>query len=109
MWCIAYALGKDPRISEIKRAKCEVLSVEQRSVNKVVKSAKLLLPSMSEQEMSFFMEQFCRCTFGAVSYRIAVQVSERSSRGYSLCPRCRRSIERDYQPYCACCGQHLAW
>jgi hypothetical protein len=53
MWCIAYALGKDPRISEIKRAKCEVLSVEQRSVNKVVKSAKLLLPSMSEQEMSF--------------------------------------------------------
>lgn len=28
---------------------------------------------------------------------------------YAVCPRCRCSLERDYQSYCDRCGQALDW
>lgn len=49
----------------------------------------------------------------AVSYRQPRQVTKRRiySKGhtYPLCPRCNRSLEREYMSYCDRCGQCLAW
>ena len=49
----------------------------------------------------------------AVSYRIAVQVTEvvqtRTSGCYPVCPRCKRSMEREYMACCDRCGQRLGW
>ena len=28
---------------------------------------------------------------------------------YPVCPRCQRTIERDYQSFCDRCGQYLEW
>jgi len=28
---------------------------------------------------------------------------------YPLCPRCKRSLEREYVSFCDCCGQKLNW
>ena len=28
---------------------------------------------------------------------------------YPVCPRCHISMEREYQKFCAACGQCLAW
>jgi len=51
-----------------------------------------------------------------LSYRIPLYVTETrtysSKRGqlaYPVCPRCGRSIEREYQSYCDRCGQCLRW
>lgn len=109
MWCIAYALGRNPCVAEIRRAKAELLSVDPKSVNKVIKSTKLLLPHMTEQEISLFQWQICSCMLSAVSYRVSLRVCESTTLGYCICPRCRRPLGRDYQAYCDRCGQHLAW
>ena len=49
----------------------------------------------------------------AEAYRIPLQVRKviRFGKGYTypVCPRCDRSIEREYMRYCDRCGQHLAW
>ena len=49
----------------------------------------------------------------AVSYRQPRQVTKRRiySKGhtYPVCPRCNRSLEREYMSYCDRCGQCLAW
>ena len=29
--------------------------------------------------------------------------------GFSVCPRCKNVVEREYQRYCNCCGQYLDW
>lgn len=29
--------------------------------------------------------------------------------GFPVCPRCGGALERDGQPYCGHCGQHLTW
>ncbi len=39
MFCLAYALERIPPLSEIRRAKNELMNVNPRSVNKVIKSA----------------------------------------------------------------------
>lgn len=28
---------------------------------------------------------------------------------YPVCPRCRRTMEREYMPFCSRCGQKLDW
>lgn len=28
---------------------------------------------------------------------------------FSVCPRCKKVIEYEYQSYCGSCGQHLDW
>ena len=28
---------------------------------------------------------------------------------YCICPRCRITLDRDFQRYCDRCGQHLDW
>lgn len=28
---------------------------------------------------------------------------------YPVCPRCKRTFEREYQKFCDRCGQRLAW
>lgn len=52
-------------------------------------------------------------TFCAVSYRLALPVTEvlllPSGDSYSVCPRCNSSLDREYMRYCDRCGQHLAW
>ncbi|MBQ6700823.1 MAG: hypothetical protein IJM98_09225 [Oscillospiraceae bacterium] len=49
----------------------------------------------------------------AISYRLAIAVTESfKSRGgyeYPICPRCRITLEREYQAYCDRCGQALDW
>lgn len=47
-----------------------------------------------------------------LSYRAKLQVREvmqRSNGAYYLCPRCRISLDRDFQSFCDRCGQHLDW
>jgi hypothetical protein len=109
MWCIAYALGRSPCSAEICRAKAELQDIRSESVNKVLRSIDNLLPYMTDQEISLFRRQICTCLLAAVNYRVAMQVRERGTRGYTTCPRCQMPIEWDYQSYCDRCGQHLAW
>ena len=49
----------------------------------------------------------------AEAYRIPLQVRKvlKFTQGYSypICPRCDRSIDREYMRFCDRCGQHLAW
>ncbi len=57
-----------------------------------------------------------------LSYRSPMQVTEvllhnstpdnwkyNSCSGYPICPRCKTSMERDYQSFCDRCGQKLCW
>ena len=41
-------------------------------------------------------------------YRLPMCVKE-FRRGFPVCPRCKRTIEREYQAYCDRCGQCLKW
>lgn len=109
MLCLAYALGRIPRLSEIRRARHELDNVNPRSVNMVIKSANFLYPYMTKSEISLFKKQVCTCMLCAINYRISLTVMEYNSRGYAICPRCGESIDRDFQPFCARCGQHLQW
>ena len=49
----------------------------------------------------------------AEAYRIPLQVRKvvqfRDGCCYPVCPRCDRSIDREYMRYCDRCGQRLAW
>lgn len=46
------------------------------------------------------------------AYRLGMRVREMmhlAGGGYYLCPRCRVTLDRDFQSYCDRCGQHLDW
>ena len=50
----------------------------------------------------------------AASYRIALPVTQMvkyPTRGYCypICPRCKRSMDREYVSFCDRCGQKLDW
>ena len=49
----------------------------------------------------------------ALRYRQPMEVLElvryRSGYTYPVCPRCKISMEREYQRYCDRCGQRLGW
>ena len=49
----------------------------------------------------------------AYAYRLPLPVREvlQYSNGacYPICPRCDRTMEREYMSYCDRCGQRLAW
>lgn len=49
----------------------------------------------------------------AYTYRIPLPVKEMrvfaSGDSYPVCPRCDRTIEREYMCFCDRCGQRLAW
>ena len=51
--------------------------------------------------------------FSAESFRIPMVVSEihlhRNNMAFSVCPRCRITLDREYQTYCDRCGQALDW
>lgn len=47
-------------------------------------------------------------------YRVPMSVSEirivpAAQSAFSVCPRCKCSLEREYQAYCSVCGQCLSW
>ena len=67
MWCIAYALGHNPRLAEIHRAKDELSAVKPEYVNKTIKSIKLLLPYMSDRETDLIIWQLCTCLLSAAA------------------------------------------
>ena len=49
----------------------------------------------------------------ALSYREPLRVTEilllPNGDCFSICPRCKVTLERDYQSYCDRCGQCLDW
>lgn len=49
----------------------------------------------------------------AQSYRTPMKVTEvllyENGDAFSVCPRCKITLERDYQSYCDRCGQCLDW
>lgn len=49
----------------------------------------------------------------SLSFRTPLEVSARSRTAtgdtYPVCPRCRSTLEREYQAYCDRCGQCLGW
>lgn len=53
---------------------------------------------------------------GEFSYRLAMPVRElhifsamTGEPSFPVCPRCGRSLEREYMDYCDSCGQRLSW
>lgn len=47
-----------------------------------------------------------------LSYRVRMRVKDYVQEGacyFSVCPKCKSAIERDYQAYCDRCGQALSW
>ena len=70
----------------------------------------------STQPLTKLPEQMYRIRFllHAASYRIAfpvTQMAQYSACGacYPLCPRCKRSMDREYTSFCDRCGQKLSW
>ena len=57
-------------------------------------------------------QPFRRCSERR-KYRMPLEVTEiivhYDRYSYPICPRCRISIDREYQGYCDRCGQKLAW
>lgn len=58
----------------------------------------------------------CNIQDGALAFRAPMRVSAvRSIRSPSLltsfpiCPRCQRTLDREYQSFCDRCGQALDW
>ena len=49
----------------------------------------------------------------AQSYRTPMKVTEvllfENGDAFSVCPRCKITLEREYQRYCDRCGQCLEW
>ena len=49
----------------------------------------------------------------AEAYRIPLQVRKvvqfKEGHCYPVCPRCDRSLDREYMHYCDRCGQRLGW
>lgn len=49
----------------------------------------------------------------AIAYRIALAVTQIFSTSdgeyFPICPRCQKTLEREYQAYCDRCGQKLSW
>lgn len=52
----------------------------------------------------------------AIAYRIPMEVSTIRVLGhgagascYPVCPKCERTLEREYQLFCDRCGQALSW
>ena len=47
------------------------------------------------------------------SYRFPMEVTEKFSYkekyNYPICPRCKITLEREYQSFCDRCGQALNW
>lgn len=53
-----------------------------------------------------------RVLIGAVTYRAPMPVTKAityTSDTYPICPRCDRSLEREYMSFCDRCGQKLNW
>ena len=68
------------------------------------------------QPLTKLPEHTCKIRFlmKAVSYRIALPVTQivRYSVNGSccpLCPRCKISLDREYESFCDRCGQKLCW
>lgn len=65
----------------------------------------LLRKKTEKPRMRFIIE--------AVSYRIPRPVTKvvsfQQGGCYPVCPRCSRSMEREYMAYCNRCGQRLSW
>lgn len=52
----------------------------------------------------------------AIAYRIPMEVSTirvlghgTGAVGYPVCPKCKRTLDREYQLFCDRCGQALNW
>ena len=52
-------------------------------------------------------------SLSAPTYRLPRKVAEiyvfPTLRSYALCPRCKITLEREYQKFCDRCGQRLDW
>ena len=62
-----------------------------------------------QEYSSRFALSLCYILLG---YRAKLQIREAiylRDGAYYLCPRCRISLDRDFQVYCDRCGQHLDW
>ena len=71
-----------------------------------------MISRVERQAVSFKPELFLNIIFMLSSYRIGMRINEvmqLSDGGYYLCPRCRVTLERDFQTYCDRCGQRLDW
>ena len=49
-----------------------------------------------------------RVKWAAVSRDVPLAVTEERNT-YAACPRCDKSLEQDYTPFCPYCGQRLNW
>ena len=48
----------------------------------------------------------------SVSYRVPMNVTDvflYKNYSYPICPRCKITLEREYQAFCDRCGQALSW
>ena len=66
------------------------------------------MAEITDEEFQSFQWCLVQC-----KYRVPLEITEiavhydRSS--FPVCPRCKISIDREYQSYCDRCGQKLAW
>ena len=62
------------------------------------------------QQTVFSVKLFLDAITELSGYRESMKIREMrylSDGGYYLCPRCRITLDRDFQNYCDRCGQHL--
>ncbi len=78
-----------------------ILTLEKLCVGFDLTPNELLIPPVIRREMPFrepMPVAQIRC------FRFAYGLI-----GFPVCPRCGRTMEREYQSYCDRCGQHLDW
>lgn len=66
------------------------------------------MPQITDEQFRLF-QRYQR----AYSYRIPLEIKEITllcnKYSFPVCPRCKDSMEREYQGFCDRCGQKLAW
>ena len=108
MRSIAQSLNTNPTWAEIRNARKDINLIPLSTVallNEKLAEARSL---MTEPRFTMELRKMFLC---AVSYRIRMRVTEMRvfdhDGGYYVCPRCKVTMEREFQSYCDRCGQAL--
>ncbi len=101
-------IPREPFIQHIKN----LLGVAGELPRSVVESAPRSVPNRSVPNTNNRKEKVISYD-DAILFRTPVKVNEimlmANGSEFPVCPRCKVTLDREYQRYCDRCGQHLSW
>ena len=110
MRSIAQSLSTNPSWAEIHESRRDINRIPASTVRIIIQQLTDVQPKMSMSRLNMEIGKMLLC---AVSYRIRMPVTEMleyaDNAGYYVCPRCKTTMQREFQRYCDRCGQALDW